>query len=106
MSDQQASPAEPADEDLARGLEVFLSSGCGACHTIRGTAAAGVMGPDLSNVGGRATIAAGMFPSNAGTIAGWIASSQHLKPGNKMPSFDALGGPDLRAVAAYLESLK
>jgi cytochrome c oxidase subunit II len=106
MSDQRSPPPEPADEDLARGLEVFLSSGCGACHTIRGTGAAGVMGPDLTRVGGRSSIAAGMLPNNAGTIAGWIASSQHLKPGNKMPSFDALSGPDLRAVAAYLESLR
>ncbi|HUE45902.1 MAG TPA: cytochrome c oxidase subunit II [Aestuariivirgaceae bacterium] len=106
LSDQMSPPPEPADEDLARGLEVFLTSGCGACHTIRGTEAAGALGPDLTRVGSRVTIAAGMFPTNTGTLAGWIASSQHLKPGNKMPSFDALGGPDLRAVAAYLESLK
>ena len=97
---------DPTDEFLARGLEVFLSSGCGACHTIRGTAALGTIGPDLTGVGSRPSIAAGMFPTNVGTIAGWIASSQHLKPGNKMPSFDALSGPDLRAVAAYLESLE
>jgi cytochrome c oxidase subunit 2 len=102
---RQATP-EPADPFLARGAEVFLSSGCGACHTIRGTAAAGTAGPDLSHVGGRTSIAAGTFPNNAGTIAGWIASSQHLKPGNHMPSYDALDGPDLRAVADYLESLE
>jgi len=103
----QSSPApEPRDAFLSRGLEVFLSSGCGTCHTIRGTAAAGTSGPDLTGLGGRTSLAAGTFPNNAGTIAGWIASSQHLKPGNLMPSFDALTGPDLRAVAAYLESLE
>jgi cytochrome c oxidase subunit 2 len=103
---QLQGPPEPTDEILARGLDVFLSSGCGTCHTIRGTAALGTMGPDLTGLGSRPSIAAGMFPANAGTIAGWISSSQHLKPGNKMPSFDALTGPDLRAVAAYLESLE
>jgi cytochrome c oxidase subunit II len=106
MAEQRQPPPEPADEFLARGLEVFLSSGCGACHAIRGTAAAGTIGPDLTRIGSRPSIAAGTFPTNAGTIAGWIASSQHLKPGNRMPSFDALPGRDLRAVAAYLESLK
>ena len=106
MAGQRRPAPDPTDALLRRGLEVFLSSGCGACHTIRGTPATGTSGPDLSNVGGRTSIAAGTFPNNAGTIAGWIASSQHLKPGNRMPSFDALDGPDLRAVAAYLESLK
>ena len=106
MERRRRAPPEPADRFLSRGREVFLSSGCGACHTIRGTAAAGTSGPDLSAVGSRPSIAAGMFPTNAGTIAGWIASSQHLKPGNRMPSFDALSGPELRAVAAYLASLK
>jgi cytochrome c oxidase subunit II len=103
---QRQPPAPPSDPFLERGLEVFLSSGCGACHTVRGTEAAGTLGPDLTTMGSRPSVAAGTLPNNAGTIAGWIASSQHLKPGNKMPSFDALSGPDLRAVAAYLESLK
>jgi cytochrome c oxidase subunit 2 len=45
-----------------------------------------------------------MLPRNAGTIAGWITSSQHLKPGNLMPSFHEFSGEDLRALAGYLES--
>jgi cytochrome c oxidase subunit 2 len=51
-------------------------------------------------------IGAGAVPGGVGNIAGWIASAQHLKPGNAMPSFDQLAGPQLRALAAYLESLK
>ncbi|MDQ3194852.1 MAG: cytochrome C oxidase subunit II, partial [Pseudomonadota bacterium] len=54
----------------------------------------------------RISIGAGILPNNIGTLAGWIASSQHLKPGNRMPSFDAFTGEELRALAAYLESLK
>jgi len=49
---------------------------------------------------------AGVLPNNAGTLAGWIASSQHLKPGNLMPSFQQFKGEELRALAQYLESLK
>jgi cytochrome c oxidase subunit II len=104
---REGGPAlEPTDAFLARGRELFMASGCGACHTVRGTKAAGTAGPDLTRVGSRRSIAAGTYPTHAGTLAGWIASAQHLKPGNLMPSFGNLKGDDLRAVAAYLESLK
>lgn len=106
LASQRRPPDEPVDPFLTRGLDVFLSSGCGACHTIRGTAADGRIGPDLTKVGSRHSLAAGTLPNNTGTLAGWISSSQHLKPGNFMPSFDVLTGPDLRALAAYLDSLK
>ena len=41
-----------------RGEGLFLSTGCGGCHAIRGTKAAGTIGPDLTHVGGRLSIAA------------------------------------------------
>lgn len=104
---RQAGPAEePRLQEARLGATLFLDQGCGACHTVRGTPADGRLGPDLTHVGSRLTIAAGSFPRNVGTLAGWIASAQHLKPGNAMPSFDRLSGPDLRALAAYLEELK
>jgi cytochrome c oxidase subunit 2 len=106
LAAQRAPAAEPASAVLAEGRRLFAASGCGACHAIRGTAAAGRLGPDLTHVGGRRSIAAGMLPNNVGTLAGWIASAQHLKPGSRMPSFDIFTGPELRAIAAYLESLK
>jgi cytochrome c oxidase subunit 2 len=83
-----------------------MSAGCLVCHTIRGTRAFGSQGPDLTHVGSRVSIGAGNFPNNAGTLAVWIADSQHLKPGNHMPAFAASLGADLLAVATYLESLK
>jgi cytochrome c oxidase subunit 2 len=98
--------AIPGDEFLARGHELFLESGCGTCHTIRGTPANGELGPDLTHVGGRVSLGAGILPNNVGSIAGWIASTQHIKPDNLMPSFDIFPGDELRALAAYLESLK
>jgi cytochrome c oxidase subunit 2 len=85
--------------------ELFMSQ-CRGCHTVRGTAAAGTLGPDLTHVGSRRTIGAALLPMNAGSLAGWIASSQHLKPGNLMPSFRHLSGEQLRELAAYLESLE
>ena len=79
---------------------------CGACHAVRGTAAAGRRGPDLTHVGSRLSLGAGLLPNNRGALAAWIASSQHLKPGNLMPSFEHFSGPELQALAAYLEGLK
>jgi cytochrome c oxidase subunit II len=97
------SPEEPR---LAQGLELFLASGCGVCHAIRGTSADGQLGPDLTHVGGRLSIGAGLLPNNIGTISAWIVHSQNLKPDNLMPSFNVFSGSELRALTAYLESLE
>jgi len=105
--EHEARPARTSEEGLlAEGRELFLASGCDACHTIRGTPADGQLGPDLTHVGGRVSLGAGILPNNVGTIAGWIAGTQHLKPGNHMPSFNIFSGRELRALAAYLESLE
>ena len=105
--EREARPAAaPDDPFLARGRDLFLESGCGACHTVRGTPAAGEFGPDLTHVGGRRSLAAGILPNNAGTIAGWIADAQQIKPHNKMPSFNTFSGEELRALAAWLASLQ
>jgi cytochrome c oxidase subunit 2 len=101
----QAQPAAPAGTTLRQGERVFQQV-CAQCHTVRGTSAAGTLGPDLTHVGSRLSLAAGVLPNNVGALGGWIAGSQHIKPGNPMPSFDQLPGEDLRAVAHYLESLK
>ena len=100
-------PAKVPITDLRQyGLSVFLRVGCGGCHTIRGTQANGTIGPDLTHVGGRLSIGAGYLSNRVGPLAAWIASAQHLKPDNLMPSFNNLTGAELRAVAAYLEGLE
>jgi len=91
---------------LTRGRDVFIEAGCPACHAIRGVAEGARIGPDLTRVGGRASLGAGMWAMNVGNLAGWIADVQDMKPGAQMPSYNHLSGPDLRAVAHYLESLK
>ena len=106
LAAQRRPATDPESPFQRRGRELFLGAGCGGCHRVRGTAAEGTIGPDLTHVGSRVSIGAGMLPTNAGTLAGWIADTQHLKPDSAMPSFNIFPGPDLRAVATYLESLK
>jgi cytochrome c oxidase subunit 2 len=103
----QAQPVPPLTEPaLLLGQELFLANRCGVCHTIRGTPADGRLGPDLTHVGGRMSIGAGTLVNTHGTIAGWIADSQNIKPGNKMPEFKQFTPDQLLALAAYLEALK
>lgn len=96
----------PASEGKGPGLSLFLSSGCAACHTIRGTPANGLAGPDLTHVGSRHTLGAGILPNNPGTMAGWVADAQAIKPGNRMPAYHQFGGEELRALSDYLVTLK
>lgn len=79
---------------------------CATCHTVRGTAAEGTLGPDLTHVGSRLTLGAGLLPNDAGTAAAWIASNQHLKPGNLMPEFRQFSGDELVALARWLQTLQ
>jgi cytochrome c oxidase subunit II len=88
------------------GADVFSRAGCGACHTVAGTAFNGLAGPDLSHVGSRRTLGAGILPNNQGTLAGWISDSHAIKPGNRMPAYPVLTGDELRDVSAWLERLE
>ena len=87
------------------GERVFLSNICVNCHTIRGTAAAGTAGPDLTHVASRATIGAGVLPTDVARMRAWLADPQRYKPGSLMPSVP-LSDADLDALAAYLGVLK
>ena len=102
-------PAAGADDGLPEavsGRELFMQSGCAACHRVAGTEANGLAGPDLTHVGSRRTLGAGIMPNNRGTLIGWIGDSQSLKPGNRMPSYDMLGADELEAIAIWLEQQK
>jgi cytochrome c oxidase subunit 2 len=103
----QAAPAQPpAGDEATRGARLFLASGCGACHTVRGTRADGVIGPDLTHVGGRLSVGAGLLPPTRDGLAAFIARSETLKPAVHMPEFGMLAEADLAALAAYLEGLR
>ena len=102
----QRKGASPPQTDLERrGHDVFMRGPCVMCHTIRGTAAGSRIGPDLTHVATRHTIAAGTLSNTRGHRAGWVADSQSIKPGNRMPP-NLVRGEDLQAVLAYLETLR
>lgn len=104
---EQEEPARVPDGPLGiRGQEAFLASGCGACHSVRGTPATGVIGPDLTHVGSRLSIGAGVLGSDEAAFAQWIGEVDALKPGVHMPAFGMLPPEDVRAIAAYLEGLR
>ena len=100
------SAAEPADPVAQRGRTLFLAAGCGACHAIRGTPAAGTIGPDLTRVGSRRSIAAASLPATPAHLAQFIEDGQQIKPGNRMPPFRVFKPDELDAIALYLAGLK
>jgi cytochrome c oxidase subunit 2 len=103
----QAKPArEPADAPALRGRAVFLEQRCQNCHTIRGVAERAQLGPDLTHVGSRLQIGAGLLRNHRSALAGWIADPQALKPGVFMPAASGIDAEALHALAAYLEGLQ
>jgi cytochrome c oxidase subunit 2 len=101
-----ARPARaPTATDAQAGLRVFLGAGCASCHRIAGTGAAGEVGPDLTHLAGRRTLAALTLPNTADALSAWIANPQAFKPGANMPA-SALSPQELRDLTAYLGSLR
>ena len=96
--DRQRAPAASVDD-------AFIEH-CAVCHAVRGTPATGARGPDLTHVGGRRSLGAGILANDAATLAAWIAGNQHIKPGNLMPAFGSLPGVELARIAGYLASLE
>lgn len=115
---QQARPAAmPADALALRGRAAFAAHRCTACHTVReaeqqagralsAPAIAQTLGPDLTHIGSRLYLGAGTLRNTRGALAGWIADPHASKPGVRMPAAGVIDGPDLAAIAAYLEQLQ
>jgi cytochrome c oxidase subunit II len=102
---QRDTAMTPTDSVALRGQEVFLASSCVMCHAIGGTPAGSRIGPDLTHLASRRTIAAGTLPNTRGNLAGWIVNPQGIKPGVRMPS-TRLDSDDLQALLTYLETLE
>ena len=100
---QLQSPAEPASAQLIAGQSAF-GVHCGSCHAVRGTGAAGVLGPDLSHLMTRTTLAAGVLPNDPADLMRWLADPQGLKPGSMMPKPE-LSSPELADLRAYMDTL-
>lgn len=101
----QAAPRAGQSLLPARGEQVFTANLCTSCHTIRGTTAAGTAGPDLTHVGSRTTLAAGVLKNDASSMRAWLADPQRYKPGSLMPRVP-LADTDIDALVTYLEGLK
>lgn len=104
---EQAAPARaPATPRQQAGLAAFLANRCDACHAVRGVAAGGGLGPDLTHVGSRLQLAAGTLPNTQEARSQWIARVQQLKSGARMPSYERLDDQTLEAIADWLGSLR
>jgi cytochrome c oxidase subunit II len=97
-----AANAAPAKSGNAAA---FLASGCGDCHQIRGTAARGDVGPDLTHLELRRTLAALTLANTPANLDRWIRHPQAVKPGSRMPDV-RLADARWAAIDAYLRSLR
>lgn len=101
-----AAPArEPTAEAQRRGQAVFEGQSCVGCHTIRGVAEEGQVGPDLTHLATRDELGAGTVPLREDTLRAWIANVQAIKPGARMPPQE-LTEQELDDLVAYLTSLE
>jgi len=101
----RATAARPADAQARAGQSVFMSNACVSCHEIQGTRAKGQVGPDLTHVGSRLTIGAGLLDNNLENLIRWIDSTRQVKPGALMPEVE-LTEQQVRQLAAYLLGLR
>ena len=82
----------------SQGQKIFTQKTCVACHT-RG------IGPDLTHVGSRETLAAGVLENTPANMARWLKNPQAVKPGSYMPNFN-LTDAEVKALTAFLEASK
>ena len=96
---------QTATAPFSSGAQLFMTKTCGNCHRINGTAANGSVGPDLTHIGSRETLLAGLLENNIQNLESWIKHPQQIKPGANMPDFH-LDDTTTKAISDYLFSLK
>jgi cytochrome c oxidase subunit II len=101
----QENERKPAADTDSAGRDRFLALGCVNCHTVRGTTARGTVGPDLTHLMARRTLAAGATQNDHDQLRAWIADPDTIKPGSKMPNMH-LSGDDVDLIVGFLESLR
>jgi cytochrome c oxidase subunit 2 len=106
LAQQEQPVSAPSGGQAATGMQLFQTAGCQDCHTIRGTAANGTVGPDLTHFGSRQTIAALTLRNTPNALYAWITDPQKYKPGAHMPGFASLSAARRHALVAYLEGLR
>jgi cytochrome c oxidase subunit II len=101
---RMAQPATATGGQGQVGRQLFMTDQCASCHQIRGTSASATVGPDLTHVASRSTLAALTIPNDPAHLAAWIANPQAIKPGDRMPDL-GLSRREVQAIVAYLDSL-
>ncbi len=112
VADQQAghAPIDSSNAEILAGYQAFTkirnpaTNSCIVCHTIKGISA-GVIGPNLTHVGSRTTIAGGTLPFTPAGITTWLSNPPAAKPGSKMPNI-GLTPDEIRGLIAFLQSMK
>ena len=108
--------------DATRGQAIYSRSACIGCHKINGNPmSAGILGPNLTHVGSRYTIAGALYENRTENLVRWIKNAPAMKPGSLMPAIGTgeynpaikakvtMGGlsdQQIADVAAYLQALK
>jgi cytochrome c oxidase subunit 2 len=92
------------DAKVAAGRQIFETEACMNCHTVNGTAAKGTVGPDLTHLMSRATIAAGAALNTPENLRKWIQNPATFKDGALMPAMQ-LSDEQVDQVVAYLTTL-
>jgi cytochrome c oxidase subunit 2 len=105
LRSMSASARAPAQTQAHAGKQLFMGSQCASCHRIAGTSAQGTVGPDLTHVASRTTLASGTIPNTRVELTAWIANPQAIKPGVRMPDL-GLSRDKVDQLVAYLESLR
>lgn len=111
---QRRTAPPPADPEAARGMDLFVNGQCAGCHAVRGTNAAGKIGPDLTHLMSRETFAGAIFQIDHDNLTRWVRDAPAMKPmqagvGNGMPGGIkdmGLSEDDVRAIVAFLETLE
>jgi len=98
-------PAGPPQAELAvAGSQLFIQKGCVNCHAVQGVNTYNRTGPDLSHIGSRTSIAAGMLPNTRENMIRWLRYTDTVKPGVAMPNL-GLSQEEAESLSAYLETL-
>jgi cytochrome c oxidase subunit 2 len=105
LEDISRDAGQPVTRAAARGRSLFMDSTCVGCHAIRGTPAAADVGPDLTHLAERDTIASGVLPNTRANLALWITDPQEVKPGAAMPPTE-FTDDELNDLLDYLQQLE
>ena len=90
---------------MPKGRQLFESQACISCHVVRGTAAQGKFGPDLTHFMSRDTLASGAADNTPANLKLWIKDPDYVKPGSLMPAMQ-LSDDQIDKIVAYLDTLK